>query len=312
MKFIIDTDVGIDDAVALLMVLAHPDAELLAITTVAGNVPLAKVTRNVGVVLDLANAPAIPIYRGCERSLLRREPINAIEIHGEDGLGGAAVPTRRKLEAGHAGLALANLVRQNPGEITLLTLGPLTNIALAIRLAPDFLKGLKKLVVMGGSVDAHGNATPPTEFNILADPEAAAIVFEACSMAQIEMALISWEATLEHVLPLECWEKIIAGTSPVAQFVQKMTNHLKGVWPAPVVAWPDPLAAAVALVPDIVKAQENRLVTVDTGHTLARGQTIADYRFNSTVRPNTNIIRKVDPQKFKGLLQTAILQEASK
>lgn len=139
MRFVIDTDMGIDDAVALLMVLAQTGIQIQAITTVMGNVPLAQATHNTGVVLDVANAPPIPIYQGCAWPLLGHQPQHAHDVHGDDGLGGAGrAETGRIIEAEHAALALIRLVRQYPGELTLLTLGPLTNIALAIRLKPDF------------------------------------------------------------------------------------------------------------------------------------------------------------------------------
>ncbi len=314
MKFLIDTDMGIDDAVALLMVLAHPEAEIKAITSLAGNVSLAQATHNVGVVLDVANAPPMPIYQGCARALLPHQPHNALEIHGPDGLGGAGkTKTTRPVETEHASLALTRLARENPGQLTLLTLGPLTNVALAIRLDPAFLKNLKQIVVMGGAVDGRGNTSATAEFNIFADPEAAKITFKASSTAGMSISLISWETTLAYGLPFENWDRLIDGTSAAAQFTQKITAFIKPVMAAfnsPVLLWPDPLAAAVALAPDIVLSQEHRFVEVETAQNLAygltHGQTIVDYRPNSNIPPNTHIVREVDMQKFQDLVKLAM------
>jgi len=303
MKLIIDTDAGIDDAVAILMALNHPQTTLLALTTVMGNISLEQATHNTGVILDVANAPAIPVYRGCGRPLLQYAPLDAAIIHGADGLGGASVPTTRSIQPEAASLALVRLVRENPGQITLVTLGPLTNIALAMRLAPDFLTNLNQLVIMGGSIDGRGNTTPAAEFNLLVDPEAAAAVFEACHRAHLEPLVVSWETTLTHAIPMPDWDNLIAGVSPVAQFLQKMTDHLKRIWDFGSVLWPDPLAMAVALEPDLIIEQEARHVTVAYGHTPARGHTIVDYRMAADVQhPNARLVRKVNLPAFQTLL----------
>jgi len=311
MKLIIDTDVGIDDAVALLMVLAHPRPEVLAVTTVMGNVSLRQATYNAGVILDVAGtARDVPLYKGCGKPLLQYQPENAIDIHGTDGLGGmAATGTTRTPEAEHAALALIRLVRQHPGQITLLTLGPLTNIALAFRLDSSVLKNLERLVIMGGAVDGRGNTSPPAEFNIKVDPESAKIVFDACNSIDLDIQLISWEASLAHAVPVGVWETLIDGSSPAAHFVQGLTEFLKqnrSVKSSGVTLWPDPLAAAVALSPAIVSDYETRYVAIEAGHNFARGQTIVDYRPRSKTPANIQIIRKVDMQEFKNLLHLAV------
>lgn len=311
MKLIIDTDMGIDDAIALLMVLAQPEAELKAITTVLGNVSLAQATLNAGVILEIANAPLIPIYRGCANPLLQYDPVDAREFHGPDGLGGVGKSeTSRPVESEHASLALIGLARERPGELTLLTLGPLTNVALAIRLDPNFLKNLNRLILMAGAVDGRGNETSCSEFNIFVDPEAAKIVFDALNEVDLGIWLVSWEATLDHGIPFPTWQKIITSSnSPTAQFVQKMNvyaqQHLEAA-NYPGMLWPDPLAAAVALAPDIVVSQEYRFVEVVAGQGPARGQTLVDYRPNRQYSPNVHIVRQVNMQKFQDLLQMAV------
>ena len=310
MKLIIDTDMGIDDAVALLMALAYPGVEIRGITTVMGNIALPQVVHNAGAVLDIAAAPTIPIYQGCATPLLQYQPDDATYVHGNDGLGGAAPQkTDRLIEKKHAALALIDLVRHAPGEITLLTLGPLTNVALAIRLYPDFLNQLGKLVVMGGAVNGYGNMSAASEFNIAVDPEAAALMFNACSQAKKTIHLISWEATLDHGILFSSWDSLIQGQTPVTLFVQKMTAHIRQNYGDTTVLWPDPLAAAVALEPTIVTEQETRFVAVEPGHNLGRGQTIVDRRRWTKSTPNTNIINKVNLQRFQELLKMGIQQK---
>jgi purine nucleosidase len=309
LRLIVDTDLGIDDAIALFMVLAQPAIQIEAITTVFGNVSLAQATHNVGVILDVVGAPVIPIYKGNGKPLLQDEPRHALEVHGLDGLGGVGkTETRRTVEPEQASLALLRLAGQNPGEFTLLTLGPLTNIALAIRLDADFLKKIKRLVMMAGAVEGRGNTSPPAEFNIAADPEAAKIVFAACSRAGLQPELISWETTLAHPISVVDWEQMIAGESAVARLVQGMTSYVKQRLSSTYqfFLWPDPLAAAVAIVPDIILSQESRHLEVETSHNLARGQTIVDYRRRSRQEPNAHIIREINMQKFQTLLQMAI------
>jgi purine nucleosidase len=305
-RLIIDTDTGIDDALALLMVLAHRQTRIEAITTVMGNISLAQATHNAGVVLDTAQAPAIPIYSGCARPLMRQQPLHATDIHGADGLGGASAPeTGRTPQPEHAALAMVRLARQYPGQLTLLTLGPLTNVALAIRLDAGFLGRLERLVIMGGAVEAHGNSTPPAEFNFWIDPEAAAVVFTACRQANILAAVISWEATLSHGLPMSIWQKLIVGDTPSARFLQQMTRFIDQRWPFSNVLWPDPLAAAVALEPEIVLNQAAQWLAVETGQNLARGQSIVDYRTRSESVPNAHVVRQVNLMRFQELLQAA-------
>ena len=292
------------------MVLAYPGVTLCAITTVMGNISLAQATHNAGAILDAAHAPQIPIYKGCAQPLMQYPPLDAKEVHGSDGLGNAAPQTtNRHPQALHAALALINLVRENPGKISLLTLGPLTNIALALRLDPTLLQQLHQLVIMGGSVDGRGNTTPVAEFNFLVDPEAAAIVFDACRHNRVEATLVSWEATLAHPQPAALWTQSIFGSSVLSRLLQKITIYLEQIgWTSPGLLWADPLAAAVLLEPEIVQDTETRFISVDTGTGPGRGQTLADYRPNNTTPCNAHIIRQVDLNRFHQLLHLAVEQ----
>jgi purine nucleosidase len=177
-KIILDCDPGIDDALAIAFAHGHPDIELAGITTVAGNVGLTKTTANALAVCEFIGAGSTPVTAGCAGPLLR-PALDAREVHGDSGLGGAILPPAVAPPApGHAIDYLIDTLRAAPGEITLVGTGPLTNIALAVRREPRLTDWVRDFVIMGGSA-SRGNVTPAAEYNIWADPEAAAVVFRA-------------------------------------------------------------------------------------------------------------------------------------
>jgi len=177
-RIILDCDPGIDDALAIAFAHGHPGLELAGITTVAGNVGLAKTTANALAVLEFIGAAGTPVTAGCAGPLLR-PALDARQVHGDSGLGGAVLPApSASPAAGHAIDYIIDTVRSAPGEITLVATGPLTNIALAVRREPRLADWVRGFVIMGGSA-GRGNVTPAAEYNIWADPEAAAAVFRA-------------------------------------------------------------------------------------------------------------------------------------
>jgi len=177
-KIIIDCDPGIDDALALAFAHGHPELELGGITTVTGNVGLDQTTANALRVRDFVGMPDVPVTAGCPVPL-QRPALHAREVHGDSGLGAASLPATSSGPArGHAVDFLADAIGAEPGQVTLIAIGPLTNIALALRRHPQIVSQVRDFVIMGGSA-GRGNVTPAAEFNIAADPEAAAIVFAA-------------------------------------------------------------------------------------------------------------------------------------
>lgn len=178
-KIIIDTDPGVDDAIAILLALASPEIELLGLTTVAGNLPLDKVHHNAKRILKLANRTDIPVAKGCDRPIMSRRG-SVTDVHGEDGLAGVILSTgSQKDHDKHAVDFLIDAVMSHPGEVTLCPIGPLTNIALAIVKEPALVENVKDIVLMGGAAFCPGNITPAAEFNFYVDPHAAHIVFDS-------------------------------------------------------------------------------------------------------------------------------------
>ena len=305
---VIDTDAGVDDAIALMMALAHKGTEVVGITTTHGNVDVAQVTANVGVILDQMGKD-VPIFRGSERPLIA-EPLASAHIHGEDGLGGireTLPPTQRRPEAEHAALALARLAREHAGKLTVLALGPLTNLALAVRMAPDFAQNVGRLVVMGGAIEARGNASSAAEYNIFADPEAAAIVFEAGFQ---DFWLLSWETTLKHMVLWERYNRLVNMGTPRAAFFADLTRMLKHLlrdqMGLPGYVIPDPLAAAVALEPASVRESAFVPVGVETLGKYGRGLTDVDWRPQAEMPPNVHVVLSMDDGIVDALLQNAL------
>src|SRR5579859_7973739 len=190
LQLLIDTDPGVDDALAILM--AHAHADVLGLSVAAGNVGLAHTTRNARTLVDLVKA-STPVFAGCPTPLVRLSEEDAAFVHGHDGLGDVGFPEPKTVAVDeHAALAILRITHEHPGEITLVALAPLTNLALALRLDPSLPERVKRLIVMGGAVTGHGNTgRVPAEFNVGFDPEAAHVVFESFP----DFDLVDWELT---------------------------------------------------------------------------------------------------------------------
>jgi purine nucleosidase len=305
-RLIIDTDPGVDDAHAILLALAHPDVKVEAITTVNGNVGLDLTTANALKILDAAGKD-VPVYRGCDRPLINRA-MSAAHVHGEDGLGDCGIPaSKRSVQSEHAVQALIRLANENPGELILVTIGPLTNLAVALMLDPDLPKKYKQLVVMGGAIYSKGNTSTVTaEFNIHTDPEAASMVFDSWPM----ITLLSWETTLEYVFTRQTLDRFFSlGTSRAKFFHdtnQKILTFIRERLGQDILFAPDGLALAVAVEPEIVTKSETRHVSIELHGSQTRGQTVVDWYGSTGKAPNTEIILEMNQDRFIQLMENGL------
>jgi purine nucleosidase len=307
-RLVIDTDPGVDDALAILLAVADADTRVEALTVVAGNVGLERTLANARTILDALDVDPTRtrVFRGCDRSLLG-DRVEAT-VHGADGLGNAHFPPpSRPVEAEHAALALVRLANESPGELTLVTLGPFTNVAVALNLDPDLPGKYRRLVAMGGAVRATGNMpSPSTEFNVASDPEAAAIVLHRWP----GMALVPWETAMQCVIDRDRLDDIWAARSPRAQFVRMITerkpsNVLDDFGTGAMFA-ADPVAMAAALEPGIVTRSERRHVTVELGGRHTRGQTTVDWFGLGGGDPAVDVILELDRDRFLAMLSAAV------
>lgn len=298
-KLLIDCDPGVDDAVALLLAAGHPDAELLAITTVAGNQTLQKVTLNARRVATLAGLHSVPVAAGSDRPLLR-EQILAAEVHGETGMDGTAYfePTVPLADINAVDLII-DTVMSRPGEVTLVPIGPLTNIAAAVRREPRLAESVAGVVIMGGSY-TRGNTTAAAEFNILADPEAAAIVFAA----GWPMTMVGLDLTHQAQATAGNVERIAALDTAPSRFVVDLLRAaekrmiLLG-WGSEL-ALHDVCAVAYAIDPTLMTAQEAHVVVELRGeHTY--GMTVTDFRCRNGTA-NTTVPQRLEVDRFWSML----------
>jgi purine nucleosidase len=301
-KIIIDTDPGQDDAVALLLALASPEIDLLGITCVAGNVPLDKTTRNARVICELAGRRDVKVFAGCDRPMTRKL-VTAEHVHGKTGLDGADLPDpTMPLQPGHAVDFLIDTLRaEAPGTVTLVPIGPLTNIATAFARAPDIVARVKQIVLMGGAYFEVGNITPAAEFNIFVDPEAAEIVFRA----GLPLVVVPLDVTHKVLTTNARIDAIRAIGTPVARAVAGWTDFFErfdmekyGSDGAPL---HDPCTIAYLLQPDLFTGRQVN-VEIETTSLLTLGMTVADW-WGITPRPkNALFLGGVDADGFYALL----------
>jgi pyrimidine-specific ribonucleoside hydrolase len=304
LPIILDCDPGHDDAIAIALAVSDPRLDVLAITTVAGNAGLERTTRNAGRVLALAGRSDIPVAAGASRPIVR-EPWVPVSFHGESGLDGADLPEPLVPPDARSALELAaGLLRAAEAPVTLVATGPLTNLGLLLRAAPHLHARIGEIVVMGGSL-GQGNTTASAEYNIWADPEAAAIVFEAGLPVRMAGLDVTHQALM---LPPDVAALDALGTRAGRVFADLMRfftiHHRERYgWDGPPIH--DAVAVAWLLEPSLVEGQRLR-VDIDCSDGPSRGRTIADPE-GLTGRPaNVEVGLSIDRERLMGMLVAAI------
>jgi purine nucleosidase len=306
-KVIIDCDVGVDDALALILAFHSPELDLLGVTGVHGNVSLDKVMKNIEKVLTLLKPSSRPwIARGAQRPL-QGKPVHAESFHGEDGLGGARIRTDEGEEwwevfAGSADELIVQTARRYPGELTLIAIGPLTNLALALQRDPGGMKKLKEVVIMGGAVRTKGNITPHAEFNFYVDPLAAKQVLDS----GLRLTLVPLDATHQVPLTPEIMEKRV---NPLRNSLSRFVVEATGYQPSErhfrggrkVSYLHDPLAVGAVIDPDLVR-KEKLSVSVEAKEGEFYGKSYEVPREEK----NMEVCLEVNREKFLDLFLTRL------
>ncbi len=302
-QIIIDTDPGQDDAVAILLALACPDAlEVLGITCVAGNVPLEMTTRNARIICELADKANVLVHAGCDRPL-GRDLVTAEHVHGRSGLDGPNLPAPiMPLQERHAVDFVIDTLRERPAKsVTLVPIGPLTNIATAFKNAPDIIEKVQEIVLMGGAHFAEGNVTPVAEFNIHVDPQAAEIVFGA----GVPLVMMPLDVTHKALVTRARNAALRAIGTPVGRAVADLTGFFERYNPerygedgAPL---HDPCTIGWLLKPELFKGRRVN-VMIETQSELTMGMTVTDWWGATDRPPNATFIHDIDAEGFFDLL----------
>jgi purine nucleosidase len=314
--FLIDTDTASDDAVAIIMALRAPDVRVVAITTVAGNVDVQQSTRNALYTVELCGVD-VPVYAGAEKPLIRRYE-NATWFHGRDGLGDHNYPTPQRTAAKlHAVDAIIEAIEANPG-LVIVTLAPLTNLALSLAKKPDIATKVGRCVVMGGAPCCEGNVTPAAEYNIWVDPEAARMVM----LSGLPVELVGWHLCRgSAVIGEDDIAHIQNFNNDVARFAIECNSHARLAYKVQTgedgICLPDPVAMCLALDPTVGNWTEH-YVDVETQSELTRGMTVvdrlnvADDERNKALwvdvlrRPRAKVCWTIDNQRWKDALFSAL------
>jgi purine nucleosidase len=304
--FLIDTDTASDDAVALVMAMQHPGVQIEAITVVAGNVPVDQGVQNALYTVEMCQQ-SVPVHRGMPAPLTR--PLETAQfVHGQDGMGDIGLPLAGRSPASADAIGvLRETIHRLSGAITLVTLGPLTNIAVALRQDPSIAHAVSQCVVMGGTGQGHGNITPVGEYNFWADPEAAKIVFES----GMPIKMVGWDISRTYaVFNPEDTPALRAIGTTVARFcvdIQRAvvqfaltTTRLEGF------DLPDPIAMAIALDPTVATRTECFFVAIEAASPLCRGQSVVERLHVMGREPNAEVVMEASRERFLSTLLDAV------
>jgi purine nucleosidase len=299
-RILIDTDPGIDDSLAILLALASPEVKVEGITTIHGNCSVDQATVNALSILELAKVEEIAVAKGFPVPLVQPSLL-AAETHGDSGLGYAKLPEpRRKPEVRHASDFLIEKIMANPGEMTLVAIGPLTNVAFAMRKEPRIVEAVKEVIIMGGTIRYPGNASPLAEYNVFVDPHAAHMVYHS----GIPITLVPLDVTYQCILTPEDVKRLQKNPSPISRFIDDSTRfymefhdeyqQIAGC------AINDPLALTLTFAPELCDYQE-LYVDVDISGGVSMGKTFADFHGLTKKPANMKIALGVRARDFMEL-----------
>jgi purine nucleosidase len=308
LPLLIDTDPGVDDALALLMAFDARNHEVVALTIAAGNVGLKHTVANALKLCEVADVD-VPVFAGCDAPLLHPAP-DASYVHGRDGFGDIGYPpAAKRAETEHAAQAMIRLSHEHAGRLVVCMLGPLTNLAVALKLDPTLPQRVGRMVVMGGAVTGQGNTTPMAEFNIGFDPEAAHLVFEAFAAAGVLVELADWEAVVRHGFLHTEVDRWLQAEHPRARFYDAISRKTRA-WSAGLrgAHWhaADALAMALLVAPDGATVRERRPLRVELIGTETRGATVVDWGRRSGRADNADVLMAYDQAAFEALIRQAL------
>jgi purine nucleosidase len=304
--FVIDTDTASDDAVALVMALRYPDIDVHAITVVAGNVPLDQAVQNALYTVELCDAD-VPVYAGADQPLVY--PLETAQnVHGNDGMGDIGLPLHgRRPTDGDAVEVLCALAARFAGELTLVTLGPVTNVALALRRQPEMAKHVKRCVVMGAVADHIGNVTPVAEFNMYVDPHAMAEVLAS----GMQLEFVGWDISRTYAVFDEREAAAVRALgTPLAQFCVDIQGAVADFAATETKLagfdLPDPIAMAYALDPAVGIDVRRLFVQVECDSPITRGMVVMDTLGFMHRAPNATVVMRADGERFRSMLRRAV------
>lgn len=308
LPLLIDTDPGVDDALALLMAFDAPQHDVVALTIAAGNVGLKHTVANALKLCEVAGVD-VPVYAGCDAPLLHPAP-DASYVHGRDGFGDIGyAPAAKQAEAEHAAQAMIRLSHAHAGKLVVCMLGPLTNLAVALKLDPTLPQRVGRMVVMGGAVTGQGNTTPMAEFNIGFDPEAAHLVFDAFAGAGRIVEVADWEVVIRHGFLHTEVERWLQAEHPRARFYEAISRKTRE-WSAGLRGerWhaADALAMALLVAPEGATVREQRPLRVELTGAETRGATVVDWNRRSGRPDNAEILMTYDQAAFEALIRQAL------
>ena len=308
LPLLIDTDPGVDDALALLMAFDAPHHEVVALTIAAGNVGLQHTVANALKLCEVAEVD-VPVFAGCDAPLLHPAP-DASYVHGRDGFGDIGYPPAAKqADAEHAALAIIRLSHAHAGRLVVCMLGPLTNLAVALKLDPTLPQRIGRIVVMGGAVTGQGNTSPVAEFNIGFDPEAAHLVFEAFAATGLTVEVADWEAVIRHGFLHADIERWLQADHPRARFYEAISRRTRE-WSAGLRGerWhaADALAMALVVAPEHARERAQRPLRIELTGPETRGMTVVDWNRRGGRSDNAEILMTYDQAAFEALIRRAL------